>query len=134
MKALQTPGKLWRTMTAADRILCGAILSASLIGMLFARTPSKGSSAAIFVAREERMHLPLDEDRRVEIRGALGPLALQVRAGSIAVVQSECPNRLCVEMGWKRSAGGVIACVPNQVLVRIEGGPSNGSLPDGVSR
>ena len=78
--------------------------------------------------------MPLDRDAFLPLHGTLGPIELEVRDGAIAVVRSDCPNHLCIAMGWKRAAGEVLACVPNALVVRIEGGAARDHAPDAITR
>ena len=49
---------------------------------------------------------------------------VRVEGGKIAIVQSTCPGSDCVHSGWMDTAGQAIVCLPNKVIVRIEGGAS----------
>jgi hypothetical protein len=65
---------------------------------------------------------PLDEDRTVSLPGSLGETVLSVHDGRACIVSSPCPLKICMGMGEVSRAGELLACVPNELLVRIEGG------------
>lgn len=134
MKTLDSPKKLWKAMTAADRILSGAILAVSLAWGVGARSSEEGAVAIVMLEGQECARIPLDRDALIPLSGPLGPIDLEVRDGAIAVVRSDCPNHLCMTRGWKRTAGDVLACVPNGLVVRIEGGSARDHAPDAVAR
>jgi hypothetical protein len=58
---------------------------------------------------------------------------VQLGSTGARVVTSPCANQLCVRQGWVRRAGGVVACVPNRVVVSVSGDEVAGA-PDAVSR
>jgi hypothetical protein len=134
MTPLESPKKLWKSMTAADRILSGSILAASLVWAVGARSPERGAVAIVMLGNEEHARIPLDRDALVPLHGTLGEIDLEVRGGAISVVRSECPNHVCIAMGQKRNAGDVLACVPNALVVRVEGGARRHSAPDAIAR
>lgn len=39
--------------------------------------------------------------------------------GSIAFVESDCPDKVCIHAGKLRTAGQFAACLPNGIVVRI---------------
>jgi len=134
MKALDSPKKLWTAMTAADRALSASILAISLVWGLGARSSEEGAIAIVTLGNEECARVSLAHDARIPLHGRLGPIDLEVREGAVAVVQSDCPNHLCVAMGWKRREGDLLACVPNELIVRIEGGAIGEPAPDAITR
>jgi hypothetical protein len=51
--------------------------------------------------------------------------------GSIAFVESDCPDKICIRSGRLHLAGQMAACLPNQVYVKIVGtGAGNSAAPD----
>jgi hypothetical protein len=66
-----------------------------------------------------RLDLSVDDQRIVT--GSLGETVVQVRDGRIRVADSVCPHNICVRSGWTNRAGDLIVCVPNRVVVRVEG-------------
>lgn len=53
---------------------------------------------------------------------------IEVRPGSIGIVEADCPDKLCVHMGFQNTTLLPITCLPNNVVVRIVTG---NSTPDG---
>ncbi len=49
-----------------------------------------------------------------------GEMEIEVKESRVRVARSNCPRQLCVNTGWIKTAGEVIACVPNKVLIEIE--------------
>jgi len=134
MTPLDSPKKLWQAMTAADRVLSAAILAVSIAWGVGAHGSEQGAVAVVQLGNEECARVALDRDAFIPLRGRLGPIDLEVHGGAIAVVRSNCPNHVCTSMGWKRATGDVLACVPNGLVVRIEGGTPAAHTPDAVAR
>lgn len=65
---------------------------------------------------------PIDEDRNVAVAGPLGDTVVAIRDGAAQVLRSPCPHKICISMGQIRDSGEWIACLPNRVFIRIEGG------------
>ncbi|HET9888007.1 MAG TPA: NusG domain II-containing protein [bacterium] len=134
MTPLDSPKKLWQAMTAADRVLSAAILALSIAWGVGAHGSDQGAVAVVQLGNEEWARVPLDRDAFIPLQGRSGPIDLEVHGGAIAVVRSNCPNHVCTSMGWKRATGDVLACVPNGLVVRIEGGTPPAHPPDAVAR
>ena len=64
---------------------------------------------------------PIDEDRRVSIEGPRGDTVVQIKDSLVRVKESPCPHKLCVSQGWQKHPGAWVACLPNRVIVSIEG-------------
>lgn len=136
MTALFTPRGLWAAMTRADRFTAAGILALSAAATLGLRAPDVPARAVVRVGREVVAVLPLDRDGTFPVEGREGIVVLRVEAGAVRVVESSCPEKLCVAMGAKRRPGEVIACVPNALAVRLEGRPRAGEqeTPDSIAR
>ncbi|MDR0588922.1 MAG: NusG domain II-containing protein [Spirochaetaceae bacterium] len=63
---------------------------------------------------------PLDAEETVSVAGPLGATTVELRGGRARVLSSPCTNQLCVAAGTIHGRGHWIACLPNQVLVRVE--------------
>lgn len=136
MTSLFTPRGLWVAMTAADRIVAGAVLALAAVLTLGLRTPDVPARAVVQVGGKVVAELPLDHDGTFPIRGREGTVVLRVENGTIRVIESSCPEKLCVAMGARSHPGELIACVPNALAVRLEGRPRAGDeeIPDSVAR
>lgn len=134
--SLFTPRGLFAATTRADRWLCVGLIAVSFVLAGLARAPQNGRGVAVVtVGRAQVAALPLDRDVDDQVvRGRLGDVHLAVRDGAVRVTSSSCRNKVCVGMGSKRHRGEVLACVPNELIVRIVGGEPDADLPDAVSR
>lgn len=120
--------------TLADRLLIVAILL-SAIALFFALPRwiiSGGTHVQIRSGDKITGTYPLNRDRTLTVHGPLGDTIVRIEGGRARVVSSPCPYKRCVHMGSKGSEGGVIACVPNKVVISVGSGQTDGL--DAVSR
>ena len=54
---------------------------------------------------------------------------IEIKDGRVRMLEASCPNHLCIRQGWISLEGQSIVCLPNKVVVRIEG---SGNGPDFV--
>ena len=64
---------------------------------------------------------PQDADEIVRVAGPLGDTVVAIKNGAAAVLSSPCANQTCVAAGVIRHRGQWTACLPNKVMVFIEG-------------
>lgn len=115
----QWPGDVTAAAVAAAVIL---ILSAAVYG----RTP--GEATHVMVQAEGRRHIySLDEDVSVTFEGPIGETLMQIENGEVWVAEDPGPLQICVQKGRISNPDEWLACLPNEVFIRIAGrGPSDG--------
>lgn len=64
---------------------------------------------------------PLDKDRRVALEGPLGETVVEIKDGAARILSSPCTKKICIHMGDVRHSGDLLACVPNHLVINIEG-------------
>ena len=72
---------------------------------------------------------PLDAEETVRVKGALGyDTVVRISGGEVWAESSPCENQLCVGMGRINADSwwAWIACLPNNVMIMIEGSNENG--------
>ena len=70
------------------------------------------------------------------VEGEIGTNTVQVEPGRIRVSRAECPDQICVHMGWLTSEGGMpIVCLPNRLVIELADTPArvDGTEIDGVA-
>ena len=80
---------------------------------------SKGDEkkAEVSVDGEIIKEMPLTENGTLDVEG----LVIKIENGKVRVVESDCPDRLCMKMKDVDNVGDSIICIPNKVSVRIVG-------------
>jgi hypothetical protein len=113
-------------LTHGDRVLLislfGVIVSSFFLMNLVG---DQGEHAVVLKAGKPLHKLNLFEPSRTAFEGSIGEVVVETRNGSIAVISSQCQNRVCVKTGWRSKRGDVIVCVPNTIVVRILGATSH---------
>ena len=64
---------------------------------------------------------PLGAEETVRVSGPLGITVLRIHGNEAWVESSPCNNQICVAAGNLRRHGEFAACLPNHVLLAIEG-------------
>lgn len=114
-------------MKKNDWILAGVLVAAALCIYLFQFFNRKeGSLAVVSVDGADTQTYALSEERSVEIKSGEGSLTLEISGGEAFVSEADCPDKLCVRQHPVSHRGETIACLPNRILIRIEGGSSSG--------
>lgn len=85
-----------------------------------------GEPVALIEAPGARWIYPLTEDRLVVAFGPLGEDLIRIEGGEIYALDCPCPNRVCHLQGRISKPGQWIACLPNQVFIRIDGRNNDG--------
>jgi len=108
-------------LTVFDRRLTLFLLIVILLSFLLPL--QQGAGARVLVERQESIiyTADLDRDQQVELQGPLGKTVLEIKNGAVQVVSSPCPNKVCIGLGKAKHSADLLACVPNQLVIRIEG-------------
>jgi hypothetical protein len=112
-----------RRITPFDALLVLGIvvLAVMLITGSVARAGGPGAEAIVEVNGHEVMRVPLANDAEYEVQGFAGPSHFSVEGGEIYMVDSTCPDKLCIDMGWISRSDTSIVCLPNRVVIRVAG-------------
>ena len=82
--------------------------------------------------RDRKWIFPLDADETIAVEGPLGNTIVKIHGGQAWVESSPCDNQICVAAGRLHKRGEFAACLPNIVLIMIEG-HDDLKKPDGVT-
>jgi len=80
-----------------------------------------GDPYAHIKSQNEEYYYALSEPRIISVNGPLGITFIEIAEGALHVRSSPCPEKICVKSGQVSLPGEWIACLPNQVLITIEG-------------
>jgi len=69
---------------------------------------------------------PIDADEVITVSGPLGDTMVSIAENRVWVKSSPCDNQTCAAAGYLTRKGQWTACLPNNVLVVIQGGASGG--------
>ena len=121
-----------RSLNKRDLIILAALLAVGAVGLILHRGSVEGAingrlyaavhfldSPAFMVSLDSDDAFTLAEALRLEPDG-LPDVHFVVRDGAFAFVKSDCPDLLCVSMGFQSQLGGFAACLPNRLFFYIE--------------
>ena len=80
-----------------------------------------GRTALVKSLGGEVIRVDLDQPQRIRIEGPLGTTTVAIEHGAASIVESPCPHHLCIRKGRISRTGDWVACIPNGVIVSIEG-------------
>jgi len=112
-----------------------AILAAAasiVVASAAAYSGNAGAPTVVVKGRSGEWIYPLDSDRTIDVEGPLGSTRLEIHDKSVHFAYSPCPNKTCVAAGSISSSGQWLACLPNEVFVRVEGGGGKGGVDAGA--
>ena len=119
----------WRMMTFGDWLVAGIFLGLALAGMLLVASAPAGTRVVVVADGQTRFTAGLDQHQVTDIEGPLGATRLIIDARGARVDSSPCPRKLCMQMGPAKETNDLIACVPNRILVRIDGAADSTERP-----
>ena len=117
----------------ADIIIAAVVLVAAALVFLCLNMFAGGGSVAV-VEKDGAViaELPLNTDTVYEVTdGAKVTNTVEVKDGKVSVVSADCPDKICVKHREIDKSGESIVCLPNKVIVTVEGGDRE---VDGVAR
>ncbi|MDR3364525.1 MAG: NusG domain II-containing protein [Clostridiales Family XIII bacterium] len=114
-------------MRKLDAIILVTVFAVSAVAFLIVNHYGGGGNAGryaeIYVENKPAGTIDLREDRLVEVENADGYNLLEVKDGSIRMLEADCLSQTCVNTGAKSEGGSMIVCLPNRVVVKIVGAP-----------
>ena len=118
-----------------DLILVAVLLAAALalffvMRSLQARDTGSGAQAVVTVEGREIGRYPLKKNGTFPLNG--GTNILVVENGEAWVSEANCPDKVCMGMGKISRNGEFIACLPNRLLVVVEGAAEDSPV-DGMT-
>lgn len=114
------------------KIIIIVLLSICVLGtaaFLLIKNLPTGTVAVISVNGNEYKRIDLSEVEEpydLEITTEFGTNTVHVEPGAISVTAASCPDKVCVNQG-KLTGGGIpIVCMPNRLVISIEGSGIDG--------
>lgn len=106
-----------------DIILIASVLCIAGICILlfYLLNPKDNLVAYIYSDNQLIMMVDLDHEEEVVVNGAVGEVKIQVSPDGVAVVFSDCEDKICLHQGKISRANQTITCLPNKVYIRLVG-------------
>ena len=108
-------------------LICGGLFLAGVIGsILVLRQPR---TSQVEIVQDGRVlysfDLSSEEDRIIEVEYEGQVNRIEIRDHRIHVLEADCPDQVCVDMGWLDSAAPIV-CLPHHLEIQFTEG--SGSL------
>lgn len=104
-------------------LLLGALLLVSAVASVLLLRARGGSVARVYQDGALLYTIALDEvdaPYTLTVEGAVTNV-LYIEPGRICVGRSSCPDQVCVHQGWISNGVVPVVCLPNGLVIRIEG-------------
>ncbi len=114
-------------MKRNDFILIAIILAIAAAGLIYLNFAKKsGDMVVVKVDGAVYKELPLNKDTTLEIQVTGGGTNfLVIKDGHAIIEDASCPDKICVHHRQIEKDGESIICLPNKVVVEIEGSKQN---------
>lgn len=117
-----------------DLLLIAAVAAAALLLFAFMNNAvgKAGAYAEIYYKSRLVRTVALDEGAEESFSiPELPEVVLRLYGdGSIAFVESDCPDKVCIHAGRLRLAGQTAACLPNEIYMKIISAKGDADAPD----
>lgn len=124
-----------KRMTKADLVLIGILLLIGITCFIAVRLLVQKGGAAVRILSDGELYgtYRLTNDREIPIQkeGQVVNI-LKISDRKARMIQADCPDQLCVHQKAICRQGETIVCLPNKIVVEIEGEQDAGM--DSISR
>ena len=106
-----------------DLILIAGVTFVALVAFAVLKLTQKtGAYAVVYQDGTETARYSLSQNITVRIGNDETYNVLVIQDGEASITDASCPNHLCIQQGKISADGEMIICVPNKLVIEIEGG------------
>ena len=105
-------------MTRNDLILIAVLIIFSLTPLV-RNFDSEKKFAVIKIEGAVVHKVDLSEEKIFTLETSGGKNIVEIKNGAVAVIEADCPDKICVRRGAIKNVGEVIACVPHKILIEV---------------
>lgn len=113
-----------RNAVIVGTVIIGLLLFSSAAVFYMNQSEKTGTYACIYRNNELLKKIDMQEVKEpytIKIEGEDGAYnILEIREGSIGIIEASCPDHLCQNMGFISNVWMPITCLPNHLVVRLE--------------
>lgn len=100
-------------------LLAAGLLAAGILGSIFVLR--KPETSRVEITQDGKVLYEFDlaeeEDQILEVEYEGGRNRIEIRDHKIRVLEADCPDQVCVNMGWLKAAP--IVCLPNHLAIQF---------------
>ena len=112
-------------MNKKDVYLTATILAISFLGLLCVDIfKHGGSEVVVYYKNNIILNVPISQDEIYKVNGTLGDVTIEVNNNKVRVNEETSPRHLCSNQGWISKTYETIICLPNEIIIKIEGSNS----------
>ncbi len=120
-----------RTFYRADAAVLIFTAIAAVLCLVWCSFPRSSGAVGVVTSPAGETRYSLSSSAQFVVAGANGiAVTIQIEAGRVRALHSDCPDHVCVRSGWLSQNGQAAVCVPAAVSVRVVGG---NTVVDGVT-
>lgn len=130
-----------RLMTKADTNLLIALILISIsayVMIQYMAAPLTAEGQVIIKAGGQvvqEIALSADTpDQRINIHGKTDNAVIEIKEGRVRMVEANCPDQVCAKQGWIDRPGQSIVCVPNELVIYLQGASDEKTAVDAITR
>lgn len=112
----------------ADGILLSCVLCLALLLLLIPFLTQKSGTELILTTPTSSQSLSLSKDQTLSLSSLGHSLTVEIQNGRARVLESSCPDGVCMASGWIEHSGDSVICAPAGVRLLItteKGGSDN---------
>ena len=100
-----------------------ALALAVVVAFIIPSLGGGGEGESVYIrAEDEEFLYPLGQDQVLSFQGPVGETVVEILDGRAQVLSSPGRQQICVRGGWIERSGEWLACLPNRIFLRVEGG------------
>ena len=111
-----------KAFTRMDLLLIIILLAAGGCLLFFRNRQVPGTVIRIISDNELLTELPLDRDDTFIVSNDLGTNTIIIENGQAHVIDADCPDKICEQMGLISKPGETIICLPHKLIVEVSDG------------
>lgn len=127
-----------KSLKKLDIVIIGVLIVISVLSLGVLSIPSKDKYdekyMVIHVNNKLYKTIPLKDgsNEKIDIETDLGKNIIEISNGRVRILDADCPDKICVNDGFKSKPGEILVCLPHKVVIEIKGQKSTDG-PDELS-
>lgn len=84
-----------------------------------------GNEAEVYIDGSLVQTIDMTKDDTYVFDTGKGTNTVTVAGGEIRVTEADCPDRICMNMGWVSRSGETITCLPHKLVIEVHNDKKN---------
>ena len=110
-----------KKFTLIDGIIIGSLFIACVFSFILYFLPGKNATHFTVHTHDGSETYSLLSNRSISVESNGISLEIVVENGSVSVIHSDCPDKICVETGAVSRPGQSIVCIPAEIVIEVTG-------------